>query len=108
MPTGIVVVTLQNIAESRSRVAVHQVVTHRSLKSFQFAFVPGHEDLRILDVGADLQACSFEVAGMELSGIIDNDQFRHAVALPPVLDPRKLALDIRLRENCVFEASHHR
>src|SRR6266568_3822516 len=45
---------------------------------------------------------------MELSRIIDDNQFGHAIALPAVLDPRKLALDIGLRENRVFEAPHHR
>src|SRR6266536_6124629 len=45
---------------------------------------------------------------MELSRIIDDNQFRHPIALPAILNPWKLALDIDLRENRVFEAPHHR
>ena len=52
---GIVVVAFQDIAERGSRVAVHQIVIHRALKSFKLALVPGHENLRVLDVRTDLQ-----------------------------------------------------
>jgi hypothetical protein len=42
VPSRVVVVTLRDVAESGSRVAVHQVVTHRALEPFQLALVPGH------------------------------------------------------------------
>src|SRR5215208_254638 len=89
VPARVVVITFQDVAESRSWVAVHQVVAHGALESFEFPLVPGHEDLRILNVGADLQARAFEVAGMELWRVIDYEEFRHAVALPAVLDSGK-------------------
>jgi ribosomal protein L39E len=54
VPAGIVVVALQDIAECRPRVPVHQVVTHRALEPFQLALIPGHENLRVLYIGTDL------------------------------------------------------
>ena len=107
MPAGIVVIALQDIAECGPRVSVHQIVIHRALKAFELALVPGNEDLRVLDIGADLETRTFEVAGMELGRIIDDHEFRHAIAFPAVLDRRKLARDIGLGKNRVFEAPHH-
>ena len=108
VPAGIVVIAFQDVAECGSRIAVHQIVIHRALESFKLALVPGHENLRVLDVGADLETCALEVAGMELWRIIDHHEFRHAIAFPAVLDRGKLARDIGLWENRVFEAPHHR
>src|SRR5205823_14618285 len=98
LPARIVIITFQDVAERRSRVAVHQIVAHRALKSFKLALVPGHENFRILDVRTNLQTRAFEVAGMELWGIIDDYEFRHAVTFPAVLDPRNLALYVGLWE----------
>src|SRR5580658_6572481 len=105
---GIVVVTFQNVAECCPRIAVHQIVVHRALEPFELTFVPGHENLGILDIGADLQTRAFEVTGMELRRVIDDHEFWYPVAFPPVLDRRKVPRDIGLRENRVLQASHHR
>ena len=86
---------------------MHQIVTHRALKPFELALVPGNENLGILDIGADLQTRAFEMSGMELRRVIDHHEFWHPVAFPPVLDRRKLPRDIGLGENRVFQASHH-
>ena len=82
VPGGIVVIALQDIAEGGSRVSVHQIVVHRALKSFKLALVPRNEDLRVLDIRADLETGTFEMAGVELGWIINDHEFRHAIAFP--------------------------
>jgi hypothetical protein len=108
VPCGIVLVALQNITERSPGISVHQVVIHRALESFEFAFVPRNEDFCVLDIGADLEARTLEVAGMKLRGIVDHHEFRHAVGFPRILDGGKLALYIRFWKNRVLEAPHHR
>ena len=82
VPGGIVVIALKDIAEGGSRISVHQIVIHRALEAFELALVPRNEDLRVLDIGADLETGTFEVAGVELGWIIHDHEFRHAIAFP--------------------------
>lgn len=76
-------------------------------KAFKLAFVPGNEDLRILDIGPNLEAGTFKVAGVELGRVIHYHKFRHAVAFPGVLNGRKLAQHVSLGKDRVFETPHH-
>src|ERR1041384_5424384 len=105
---GIVLITLEDIAEGGSRSSMHQIVIHRALKAFELSLVPRNEDFRVLDIGADLETGTFEVAGVELGWVIHDHEFRHAIAFPRVLDGRKLARDICLWKDRVFKAPHHR
>src|SRR5208337_726574 len=107
VPGGIVVIAIKDIAEGGSRISMHQIVVHSSLEAFKLALVPRNEDLRILDIGADLETGTFEVAGVELGWVIHDHEFRHAIALPGVFDGRKLARDICFWKDRVFEAPHH-
>ena len=80
---------------------------HGALEPFQLALVPGDQNFGVLDVGTDLKTRTFEVTGVKLGRIVHNDESRHAVTFPVVFDRWEFALNIRLGQNRVFEASHH-
>src|SRR6185312_12804968 len=67
---GIVLIALEDIAEGGSRISMHQIVIHRALKAFELSLVPRNEDLRVWDVGADLETGTLEVTGVELGWVI--------------------------------------
>jgi hypothetical protein len=88
---GVVIVALQNAAECCPGHAMHEIAVHGSLEPLKRPFVPWHQHLCILDICADLQAGMLKMRRMELRRIIDDYQFRKAVALPLILDRGKVA-----------------
>ena len=91
MFAGVVVVALQNITECRSRFSMHQISIHGSLESLKLSLVPGHKYLGILNICTDLQAGTFKMGRMKLRRVVDNNEFRNAIAFPMVPDGRELS-----------------